>query len=70
MKADLTLEKAKKTIRQKEAVREHTQQLHTEDHKNVEEVRNPRPQWGRNAHNQLTRHAHRDGRDKRGSPRG
>ena len=70
MKADLTLEEAKKTIRQKEAVREHTQQLHTADHKSVEEVRNPRPQWSRNAHNQHTRRAHRDARDKRGSPRG
>ena len=44
MKADLTLEEAKKTIRQSEAVREHTQQLNAADHKDVEEVRNSRPQ--------------------------
>ena len=43
MDADLTLAKAKKTIRQKEAVREQSQQLHVADHKSVEEVRNPRP---------------------------
>ena len=47
MNAELTLEKAKKTIRQKEAVREQTQQLQGSDnnnHKNVDEVRRPRPQ--------------------------
>lgn len=68
MQADLTLEEAKKTIRQKEAVREHTQQLHkTADHKCVEEVR--KPQRGRNASSQHNRYAHRDARDKRGGTR-
>ena len=59
MQADLTLEEAKKTIRQKEAVREHTQQLHTTDHRCVEEVRNPKPQRSKNAHSQHNRYAHR-----------
>lgn len=58
MQADLILEEAKKTVRQKEAVREHTLQLHTLDHKGVEEVRNSRPQWSRNAHSQHTGHPH------------
>lgn len=71
MKADLTLELAKKTIRQSEAVREHTQQLNATEHKSVEEVRNPRPrQRSRNAHGQHARHVHRDARDKRGGPKG
>ena len=70
MKADLTLEEAKKTIRQSEAVREHTQQLNAADHKDVEEVRNSRPQRTRNARGQRTRYSQRDARDKRGGPRG
>ena len=69
MQADLTLEEAKKTIRQKEAVKEHTQQLHTTDHRGVEEVRNPKPQWSKNAHSQHNRYAHRDARDRRGGTR-
>ena len=67
MQADLTLEEAKKTIWQKEAVREHTQQLHTTDHRCVEEVRNPKPQWSKNAHSQHNRY--RDARDRRGDTR-
>ena len=70
MYADLTLEKAKKVIRQKEAVKEQTQQLHPTDHKSMDEVRNPRPRWSKNAINRHTRRMHRDARDKRGSPRG
>ena len=62
MQANLTLEEAKKTIQQKEAVREHTQQLHKTDHKCVEEVRNLKSQRGKNAHSQYNRYAHRDAR--------
>ena len=51
MYTDLTLDKARKVIRQKEAVKEQTQQLHTADHKSLEEVRNPRPHWSKNAYN-------------------
>ena len=68
MKADLTLEVAKKTIRQSEAVREHSQQLNgSTDHKKVEEVR---PQRSRNARGQHARYSHRDARDRRGGPKG
>ena len=69
MYADLILEKAK-VIRQKEAVKEQTQQLHPTDHKSMDEVRNPRPRWNKNAINCHTCRMHRDARDKRGSPKG
>ena len=65
MQADFTLEEAKK-IQQKEAVRVHTQQLHTTDHKCVEEVRHPKPQRSKNVYSQHNRYTHRDARDKRG----
>ena len=46
MDAELTLEKAKKKIRQKEAVQEQNLQLHAADQKVMEEVRKPpRPQY-------------------------
>ena len=50
-------------------MREHTQQLHKTDHKCVEEVRNPKPQRGKNANSQHNRYTHRDARDKRGGTR-
>ena len=68
MKADLTLEVAKKTIRQSEAVREYSQQLNgSTDHKKVEEVR---PQRSRNARDQHACYSHGDARDRRGGPKG
>ena len=36
----------------------------------MDEVRNPRPRWSKNAINCHTRRTHRDARDKRDSPRG
>ena len=66
MQADLTLKEAKKTIQQKEAVRDHTQQLYTADHKYVEEQK---PQRSKNVHSQHNRKAHRDARVKRGGTR-
>ena len=52
MQVDLTFKEAKKIIQQKEAVRDHTQQLYTTDHKCVEEQK---PQKSKNAHSQHNR---------------
>ena len=62
MYSDLTLEKAK-VIRQKEAIKEQTQQLHPTDHTSMdEEVRNPRQHWSKNAINCHTFRTYRDAR--------